>query len=131
MNIDVIEILIAVAWADGAIQKEEMDILNELENTNIFSDQEKLKIGEWLKSPNKDIEPIAQKITDIGEQKLVLQQAILVVLADNVVHTKEKEVIQKLISTFQLPQKEVEDVCNVLAELLNKDNLLSTLGLEK
>jgi uncharacterized protein DUF533 len=99
--VNVVRIIISAAWQDGKILPSERAAFNTAFSYVKFTDEQKELIEKEFTEPTpwKDLIGL---IKTREEKLVVLETSLLLILADNEFHPKEKEFIETLVKEFDL-----------------------------
>ncbi len=132
--LNVAKVIISAAWQDGEIQNEERLAFNKaFENVSFTEDQRKELDQEFITPSNLDV--LLTNIITREEKLLILETSLLLIIADNVFHVKEKEFIEKLVKTFELDSADFALLYYILPEAVKKyivtEKIHETLEIKK
>ena len=117
--INVAKLLIGAAWQDGKIEEsEKRSFYHAFENVS-FTDPQKKEIEKEFVEPTPVKELVAE-IKDREEKLLVLETALLLIIADNEFHPKEKEFIEYLVNEFKLDSEDYALLYYILPDNVKK-----------
>jgi uncharacterized membrane protein YebE (DUF533 family) len=104
-----LKLLVALAWADGRVDEEEMEIVKAMLDSFNASEEEENDIREWAKTPRSldDIDT-----SGLGEEDadLVLYQAVLLTFIDGEQSEKETELLAKFIDKLNMSAERATEV---------------------
>jgi tellurite resistance protein len=117
--VNVAKVVISAAWQDGKILQSEKDAFNEVfEHVDVTEEQE-LEIKNEMVNPTP-IEELVKYIKTREEKMLVLETSLLLVIADNEFHPKEKAFIEYLVKEFKLDSADIAILYSILPERVKK-----------
>ncbi|MDO9578218.1 MAG: DUF533 domain-containing protein [Candidatus Cloacimonadales bacterium] len=117
--VNVAKVVISAAWQDGKILQSEKDAFNKVfESVDVSPEQEQDIKNELLKPT--PIEELVKKIKTREEKLLILETSLLLIIADNEFHPKEKAFIEYLVKEFKLDKTDFAILYNVLPEKVRK-----------
>jgi len=117
--VNVAKVVISAAWQDGKITQSEKDAFNRVfEHVDVPEEQEK-EIKNELVNPTP-IEELVKHIKTREEKMLILETSLLLIIADNEFHPKEKAFIEYLVKEFKLDKTDFAILYNVLPEKVRK-----------
>ena len=117
--VNVVKVVISAAWQDGKILQSEKDAFNKVfEHVDVSPEQE-LEIKKEQTDPTP-IEILVKKIKTREEKLLILETSLLLIIADNEFHPKEKAFIEYLVKEFKLDKTDFAILYNVLPENVRK-----------
>lgn len=93
---NVLKLLVAMAWADGKVDEEEIEIVNALLDGFGADDSEGDEIREWAKQPRSLADVDVSDLT-VSDTELALQHAVLLTYIDGEQSEKEIELIDKFV----------------------------------
>ncbi|MBN1949366.1 MAG: TerB family tellurite resistance protein [Candidatus Cloacimonetes bacterium] len=114
-----VRIIINAAWQDGKISPEEKKAFNLAFKDVNFSDKQQQVIKAEFRNPT----PIAKLLKNIRtreEKLLILETSLLLIIADNEFHPKEKEFIELLVKKFDLDCEDFALLYNILPSMVKK-----------
>jgi len=117
--INVAKVIISAAWQDGKILSSERDAFDEAFKYVEFTDEQQEEIEkEFLNpTPYKDL---IGCIKTREEKLIILETSLLLVLADNEFHPKEKEFIEALVNNFNLESEDIALLYYILPQEVKK-----------
>lgn len=125
--VNVAKVVISAAWQDGKILQSEKDAFNKVfESVDVTPDQEQ-EIKNELANPTP-IEELVKSIKTREEKLLILETSLLLIIADNEFHPKEKAFIEYLVKEFKLDKADFAILYNVLPEKVRKYIIKECLG---
>ena len=99
--------LVAIAWADGRVADEELEVIEALLQAFGASPSETREIRSYSKEPKRltDI-----PITDLSfdDRRVLLQHAVLLTFIDGEQHEKEKKLLEELCELLRIPGVEAK-----------------------
>jgi tellurite resistance protein len=107
---NVVKSLVAVAWADGKVEKPEEHVIEGLLAGFDASEAEEKEIMDYAKEPrtlSKDI-PLGE--LDRENRELLLANAALLTHADGEQSDSEKELLDKLIEILEFEKEEADAI---------------------
>ncbi|MBN2340117.1 MAG: TerB family tellurite resistance protein [Deltaproteobacteria bacterium] len=120
----ILQLLVALAWADGKVDQEELEIVVALTDAFQASKEECDEVLEWAKTPRTlddvDISALAQ-----SDVYLALQHGVLLTYIDGEQTADEVELINKLVVKLGLTQDEAQPLLDSAAAFAQ--NLLPEL----
>ncbi|MCD4795856.1 MAG: TerB family tellurite resistance protein [Candidatus Cloacimonetes bacterium] len=117
--LNVAKIIISAAWQDGKILQSEKDAFNKVfEHVDVSEEQER-EIKNELVNPTP-IEELVKHIKTREEKMLILETALLLIIADNEFHPKEKAFIEYLVKEFKLDTADFIILYNILPQRVKK-----------
>ena len=117
--LNVAKVVISAAWQDGKILPSENEAFeNAFRNVN-FTNEQRAEIEKEFKDPTPK-EELVKNIMTREEKMLILETSLLLVIADNEFHPKEKEFIGYLIKEFELDSTDFIILYSILPERVKK-----------
>ncbi len=117
--VNVAKVVISAAWQDGKITQSEKDAFNIVfEHVDVPEEQE-IEIKNELVNPTP-IEELVKQIKTREEKMLILETSLLLIIADNEFHPKEKAFIEYLVKEFELDKTDFAILYNMLPERVRK-----------
>ena len=117
--LNVAKVVISAAWQDGKILQSEKDAFNKVFEHVDVSEEQEHEIKNELINPTP-IEELAKHIKTREEKMLVLETSLLLVIADNEFHPKEKAFIEYLVKEFKLDPADIAILYSILPERVKK-----------
>jgi len=106
-NMAILKGLVAIAWADGRVADEELEVIEALLQAFGASPSETREIRSYSKEPKRltDI-----PITDLSfdDRRVLLQHAVLLTFIDGEQHEKEKKLLEELCELLRIPGVEAK-----------------------
>lgn len=131
--VNVAKVIISAAWQDGKILPAEREAFEQAFKYVKFNDEQKQQIEKEFEEPT----PLMDLIGNIKkrEEKLViLETSLLLILADNEFHPKEKEFIETLVKEFKLDSEDFALLYYILPKEVKKyivkEKIHSTLEID-
>ncbi|MCK4695388.1 MAG: TerB family tellurite resistance protein, partial [Candidatus Cloacimonetes bacterium] len=117
--LNVAKVVISAAWQDAKILPSEKEAFeNAFRNVN-FTNEQRAEIEKEFKDPTPK-EELVKNIMTREEKILILETSLLLVIADNEFHPKEKEFIGYLIKEFELDPTDFVILYSILPERVKK-----------
>lgn len=113
--------LVSVAWADGKVANEELEVIEALLQAFEATPSEMAEVRAYAKQERKlsDI-PLTELSYD--DRRVLLQHAVLLTFIDGEQHHTEKQLINDLCETLRIPAMEAQGIVSA-AEQRAKDFL--------
>ena len=104
-----LKLLVALAWADGRVDSEEMEVVEAMFDTFEADEETSSEIREWAKTPRTldDIDTTDLTKDDAG---LVLYQAVLLTYIDGEQSEKEISLLDDFMVKLGLTKEEAEPI---------------------
>ena len=125
-NLAILKGLVSVAWADGRVADEEMEVIDALLEAFGASPSESREVKLYAKE-KRGLDDIP--ITDLSfdDRRVLLQHSVLVTYVDGEQHEKEKQLLEELCERLRIPEMEAKGIISAaekrakeLLELLEK-----------
>ena len=117
--VNVAKVVISAAWQDGKILQSEKDAFNKVFEHVDVSEEHENEIKNEMVNPTP-IEELVKHIKTREEKMLVLETSLLLVIADNEFHPKEKAFIEYLVKEFKLDPADIAILYSILPEQVKK-----------
>ena len=108
-RIKLLKLLVALAWADGRVDEEEMEIVEAMLDSFEASDEESNEIRVWAKMP-RSLDDIDTTGLTEEDADLVLYQAVLLTFIDGEQSDKETTLLNAFIDKLNIPSERARDV---------------------
>ena len=120
-NMAILKGLVSVAWADGRVAQEEMEVIEALLHAFEASPSEAVEVRSYAKQ-QRSLDDIP--ITDLSydDRRVLLQHAVLLTFIDGEQAQSEKELLGQLSQRLGIPAQESSALMQV-AETRAKDML--------
>ncbi|MBC8384091.1 MAG: TerB family tellurite resistance protein, partial [Candidatus Cloacimonetes bacterium] len=122
-NIDnlmnVAKVVISAAWQDGKILPEEKEAFDVAFKNIDFTKKQRKEIEKEFEKPTP-ITKLLKNITSREQKMLIMETSLLLVIADNEFHPKEKEFINLLVKEFDLESTDFAILYRILPERVKK-----------
>ncbi len=113
------KLIISAAWQDGKILPSEKDAFTAAFAGVEFTEEQKAEILKEFDEPTP-VEELLKNELSRDQQMLILETSLLLVLADNEFHPKEKDFIEKLVKSFNLDERDFALIYYILPEEAKK-----------
>jgi uncharacterized membrane protein YebE (DUF533 family) len=104
-----LKLLIALAWADGRVDEEEMEIVEAMLDSFNASVEEGNDLREWAKTP-RSLDDIDVAGLTAEDADLVLYQAVLLTYIDDEQSEKETELLNNFVAKLGMPSDRAKEV---------------------
>jgi len=105
----IVELLIALAWSDGRVDSEEMDIVDALLDAFNTSTEEADALRQWAKEP-RTLEEVDVSGLTRSDLTLALQHGVLLAYIDGEFSEKEATLIDRLILRLGLSAQDAQPI---------------------
>lgn len=107
---NIVKSLIAVAWADGQMEKSEASVVEGLLVGFDASDEEEREILEWAKTPRSLDQDIPLDELDEEDRELLLANAALLTMADGKQTADETKALGQLVALLKIDVTEAKKI---------------------
>ena len=104
-----LKLLVALAWADGRVDEEEMEIVEAVLDSFEANEEEGNEIRAWAKTPRSLDDVDTSGLTE-EDADLVLYQAVLLTFIDGEQSEKESALLNQFIEKLNMPAERAKDV---------------------
>ena len=104
-----LKLLIDLAWADGRVDEEEMEIVEAMLDSFNASVEEGNDLREWAKTP-RSLDDIDVAGLTAEDADLVLYQAVLLTYIDDEQSEKETELLDNFVAKLGMSAERAKDV---------------------
>ncbi|HEX9618899.1 MAG TPA: DUF533 domain-containing protein [Polyangiaceae bacterium] len=108
-DLAIVKALVSVAWADGHVASEEMEVIDALLAAFNATPSEVTEIKEFAKAP-KDIDDIPVTDLSFDDRRVLLQHAVLLTFIDGHQDEKEKQILDALCERLRIPSTEATGI---------------------
>jgi uncharacterized membrane protein YebE (DUF533 family) len=108
-KIKLLKLLVALAWADGRVDEEEMEIVEAMLDSFQADEETAITIRAWAKQP-RSLDDIDVSDLTIEDAELVLFQAVLLTFIDGEQTEKEVELLAEFIAKLGLEKEHADAV---------------------
>ena len=131
--VNVARVIISAAWQDGKILPSERAAFDKAFSYVKFTDEQKKLIDKEFTEPTP-LKDLIGCIKTREEKLVVLETSLLLILADNEFHPKEKEFIETLVKEFDLQSEDFALLYYILPQEIKqyivKEKIHSTLEID-
>jgi uncharacterized tellurite resistance protein B-like protein len=106
-NMAILKGLVAVAWADGRVAEEEVEVIEALLDAFDATPSERTEIRRYSDTP-RTLEDIPLTDLSFDDRRVLLQHAVLLSYIDGEQHVKEKQLLDRLCSKLNIPDAEAQ-----------------------
>lgn len=107
--------LVSVAWADGRVAEEELEVINALLDAFEASPSEAHEIRTYAASP-KTVEDVPLTDLSYDDRRVLLQHAVLLTFIDGEQHVKERQLLEQLCEKLHIPSLEARGIIDAASE---------------
>jgi tellurite resistance protein len=101
VNKNILKLLVAMAWADGRVDEEEIEVVNALLDGFGASPEEADEIREWAGKP-RSLDDVDTSDLTVSDTELALQHAVLLTYIDGEQSAKEVELLDSFVAKLGL-----------------------------
>jgi len=131
--LNAVKVIISAAWQDGKILPEERNAFENAFQNVEFTRKQRNEIEKEFIKPTP-ISKLIKKISTREQKLIILEISLLLIIADNEFHPKEKEFIEYLVKVFQLDSMDFALIYQILPKRVKKyivqENLYNTLEIK-
>jgi uncharacterized tellurite resistance protein B-like protein len=130
-NMAILKGLVSVAWADGRVAAEEMEVLEGLLQAFEATPSEAQELRVYAKL-ERSLHDIPLNDLSYDDRRVLLQHAVLLTFVDGEQHEKERRLLDELCRTLHIPDAEAKTLISA-AEQRSRElvALLSAEAAEK
>ena len=110
----ILQLMIALAWADGRVDQEEMEIVDALLDAFDASTDEAEQMRQWAEKP-RTLDEVDISFLTRSDLHLALQHGVLLSYIDGELSDKEVQLIDDLITKLGLSQEEAQPILDSAA----------------
>lgn len=125
-DLAIIKGLVSVAWADGRVAAEELEVIDALLDAYNATASEIREIKAFART-EQSIDDIELTALSADDRRVLLQHAVLLTFIDGEQHQKEKDVLDDLVDKLRIPPAEAQRVA-AAAEQRAKEMLTQLKG---
>jgi uncharacterized tellurite resistance protein B-like protein len=126
-NLAIIKGLVSVAWADGKVAAEEMEVIEGLLSAFGASRSDACEIRMFAREP-RTIDDIPLTDLSASDRRILLHHAVLITYVDGEQSESERQVLEQLANKLHIPPEEAAQI--LLAGGEHARSQLSLLGQE-
>ena len=119
-EINIVQSLIALAWADGKMEQSESNVVEGLLLGFDASDEEEAELLEWAKTPRSLRRDVPKSDLPKADKELLLANAALLADADGQTSKEETAVLQELRSLLGFSESEADSIFHNSLSLKNE-----------
>jgi uncharacterized membrane protein YebE (DUF533 family) len=108
-DLAIVKALVSVAWADGHIAAEEMEVIDGLLAAFNATPSEVGEVRDFAKQP-RGIDDIAVTDLSFDDRRILLQHAVLLTYIDGHQDEKERELLDQLCEKLRIPSTEATGI---------------------
>jgi len=108
-NLAIVKGLVSVAWADGKVKKEEMEVIDGLLSAYRASRTDSAEIRAFAREP-KSLDDIPLTDLSASDRRVLLHHAVLITFVDGEQSASERKVLAELIERLRIEQPEAEQI---------------------
>ncbi len=104
-----LKLLVALAWADGRVDEEEMEVVEAMLDAYGADGDEAQEIRDWARE-KRSLDDVEVSSMDMNDLTAVLQHAVLLTYIDGEQSETEIELLKKFIAKLGLTMEEAEPI---------------------
>lgn len=108
-DLAIVKALVSVAWADGRVASEEMEVIEALLAAFNAAPSEVAEVKEFARDP-KNIDDIAVTELSYDDRRVLLQHAVLLTYIDGHQDEKERQILDALCERLRIPSTEATGI---------------------
>ncbi len=105
-NLAIVKGLVSVAWADGKVAAEEMQLIDGLLEAFGATPSEAFEVRQFAKVP-RTIEDVPLTDLSADDRRRLVHHAVLITFVDGHQDEREREVLAALVEKLRIPEQEV------------------------
>src|SRR5688500_10902541 len=114
-DLAIVKGLVSVAWADGRVAAEELEVIEALLDAFNATPSDKVEVTEYAKR-ERTIEDVPLTELSYDDRRVLLQHAVLLTFIDGEQHEKEREVLEQLCIRLHIPRSEAVGIIQAAEE---------------
>jgi uncharacterized tellurite resistance protein B-like protein len=114
-NLAILKGLVSVAWADGRVAEEELEVIEALLDAFEASPSESAEIRKYAASP-RTIDDVPLTDLSYDDRRVLLQHAVLLTFIDGQQHDKERKILEDLCERLRIPTLEAKGIIDAASE---------------
>ncbi|HEY3234703.1 MAG TPA: hypothetical protein VGJ84_08295 [Polyangiaceae bacterium] len=114
-NMAILKGLVSVAWADGRVAQEELEVIEALLEAFHALPSEAYEIRKYAQSM-RTLEDIPLTDLSYDDRRVLLQHAVLLTYIDGEQHQKEKQLLDLLCERLRIPALEARGIIDAAEE---------------
>ena len=114
-DLAIVKGLVSVAWADGRVAAEELEVIEALLDAFNATPSDKMEVTEYAKC-ERTIEDIPLTELSYDDRRVLLQHAVLLTFIDGEQHEKERELLEQLCMRLHIPRSEAVGIIQAAEE---------------
>ncbi|RLB64138.1 MAG: hypothetical protein DRI90_05340 [Deltaproteobacteria bacterium] len=108
----ILQSLVSVAWADGAFEQREREMLEALIESFGASEEDAVEIRTYA-DKERTLEDIPLTELSADDRRLLIQHAVVLSWVDGVQHEKEIQFLERLREQLNIPEDEAKSLIEV------------------
>ena len=114
-NMAILKALVSVAWADGRVADEELEVIEALLDAFGASTSEAHEVRHYAQE-KRTLDDIPVTDLSFDDRRVLLQHAVLLTYIDGEQHDKEKELLDQLCERLRIPELEAKGIIDAASE---------------
>ncbi|MBI4703314.1 MAG: TerB family tellurite resistance protein [Deltaproteobacteria bacterium] len=115
----IVQSLVSVAWADGAFEKKEAEMLDALLESFGANEQEAAELRQYAKE-KRTLGDIPLTELSFDDRRVLMQHAVILSWVDGAQHDKERQFLTELAATLRIPPEEASTLIAAANERAKK-----------
>ncbi len=108
-NLAIVKGLVSVAWADGKVKKEEMEVIDGLLSAYRASRTDAAEVRAFAREP-KSLDDIPLTDLSASDRRVLLHHAVLITFVDGEQSESERAVLKELIERLRIEHTEADQI---------------------
>jgi uncharacterized membrane protein YebE (DUF533 family) len=108
-NLAIVKGLVSVAWADGKVAAEEMEVIDGLLQAFQATPSEAREVRSFAQQP-RTLDEIPLTDLSAEDRRVLLHYAVLITFVDREQSDSEREFLQRLVARLNLPVPEAQSI---------------------
>lgn len=114
-NLAILKALVSVAWADGRVAAEELEVIDALLEAFGATPSEAREVRQYAKI-ERGLDDIPLTELSYDDRRVLLQHAVLLTFADGEQHEHEKRLLDQLCERLRIPEVEAKGLIAAASE---------------
>ncbi len=114
-NMAILKGLVSVAWADGKVAKEELEVIEALLDAFEASPSEALEVRKYAETPHT-IDDVPLTDLSYDDRRVLLQHAVLLTYIDGEQHDQERKLLEDLCERLRIPTLEAKGIIDAASD---------------
>ena len=105
----IVKSLVAVAWADGRMEAEELEVLEAMVSAFELSAEDADSIRQYARE-RRGLDDVPLTDLSADDRRLLLQHAVIITYVDGEQSADEVELLKDLVKRLRIPQEEADAI---------------------